>query len=241
MDIHKPHAAKTWKEFFIELGTVVLGILIALSLEQAVENWREHRQYESDREAVRSELGLQISSLMRRDTFGTCAAHRLEEVGQLLDRAEANQPFTPPSWIGRPLAIIIRTASETDVSRSNLFPTSEQQVYSLMYAWLHTTSQYQDQEQAAWSHLRPLEGRSSLSPAMIADMRTAIAEAHIASDRIRVNLAWLRLFARRYDIATNQNSEWTLMHPPVWNVCLPMNTLCVVGVCLSFVFIEKHQ
>ena len=25
MEIHKPHAAKTWKEFFIELGTVVIG------------------------------------------------------------------------------------------------------------------------------------------------------------------------------------------------------------------------
>ena len=26
VDIHKPHAAKTWKEFFIELGTIVTGI-----------------------------------------------------------------------------------------------------------------------------------------------------------------------------------------------------------------------
>ena len=30
MEIHKPHAAKSWKEFFIELGTVVLGIFVVL-------------------------------------------------------------------------------------------------------------------------------------------------------------------------------------------------------------------
>ena len=36
MEIHKPHAAKTWKEFFIELGTIVLGILVRIaSLESS--------------------------------------------------------------------------------------------------------------------------------------------------------------------------------------------------------------
>ena len=25
MEFHKPHAAKTWKEFFIELGTIVVS------------------------------------------------------------------------------------------------------------------------------------------------------------------------------------------------------------------------
>jgi hypothetical protein len=37
VEIHKPHAAKTWKEFFIELGTITLGVLIALAAEQTAE------------------------------------------------------------------------------------------------------------------------------------------------------------------------------------------------------------
>ena len=32
MDIHRPHAAHSWREFAIEIGTIVLGILIALGL-----------------------------------------------------------------------------------------------------------------------------------------------------------------------------------------------------------------
>ena len=39
MEIHKPHAAKTWKEFFIELGTIVIGILIAIGLEQTIAHY----------------------------------------------------------------------------------------------------------------------------------------------------------------------------------------------------------
>jgi hypothetical protein len=43
MEIEVPeHPIMTWKQFFIHMGTIVLGILIALSLEQTVE-WLHHR------------------------------------------------------------------------------------------------------------------------------------------------------------------------------------------------------
>ena len=45
MDIHKPKAAHSWREFLIEIGTIICGILIALALEQAVES--VHRSAES--------------------------------------------------------------------------------------------------------------------------------------------------------------------------------------------------
>ncbi len=35
MEIHKPHAAKTWREFAVELATITAGILIALTLDSA--------------------------------------------------------------------------------------------------------------------------------------------------------------------------------------------------------------
>ncbi len=78
--------------------------------------------------------------------------------------------------------MIVRTASETDISRSTLFPAGEQQVFGLIYAWLHMMSQYQDQEQLAWSHLQPLEGRDSLTPVMIADIARRWARPALASD-----------------------------------------------------------
>lgn len=56
MEIHKPHAAKTWKEFFIELGTVVLGILIAIALEQTVEHFRHADQLRTVRRELTAEL-----------------------------------------------------------------------------------------------------------------------------------------------------------------------------------------
>jgi hypothetical protein len=42
LDVHPPHhAATTWRDFFIHIATIVLGLLIAIGLEQTVE-WMHH-------------------------------------------------------------------------------------------------------------------------------------------------------------------------------------------------------
>ena len=56
MEIHKPHAAKTWREFFIELGTIIAGILIAIALEQTLDYFRHIDQLHT----VRGELTAEI-------------------------------------------------------------------------------------------------------------------------------------------------------------------------------------
>jgi hypothetical protein len=45
IDIHPPHQSDhTWKDFFIHIGTIAVGILIAIGLEQAVELIHERYQ-----------------------------------------------------------------------------------------------------------------------------------------------------------------------------------------------------
>jgi hypothetical protein len=42
MDVHPPHAGiHSWKDFWIHLGTITIGLLIAIGLEQSVE-WMHH-------------------------------------------------------------------------------------------------------------------------------------------------------------------------------------------------------
>ena len=56
LDVHPAHhAASTWKEFFIHIATIVLGLLIAVSLEQLVEHLHHLRQVAETREILRKE------------------------------------------------------------------------------------------------------------------------------------------------------------------------------------------
>lgn len=56
LDVHPAHhAASSWREFFIHIATIVLGLLIAVSLEQTVE-YIHHRYLARDaREQLRAE------------------------------------------------------------------------------------------------------------------------------------------------------------------------------------------
>ena len=56
LDVHPPHqAARSWKDFLIHLGTIVIGLLIAISLEQSVEALHHRQQVRETRTALQEE------------------------------------------------------------------------------------------------------------------------------------------------------------------------------------------
>lgn len=62
LDVHPAHhAASSWRDFFIHIATIVIGLLIAVGLEQAVE-WVHHRH-----QAHQMEESLRDEALENRD------------------------------------------------------------------------------------------------------------------------------------------------------------------------------
>jgi hypothetical protein len=225
MEIHKPHAAKTWREFFIELGTIVLGILIALSLEQAVEGWREHRHYLEARDAMRTELANNIVNLGFRSAISTCVQKRLTEIGDILDKADNGQGFVPPKWIGTASSQRVRFAAEPDAARSDLFSPAEQRQFSYVYSFLHSIDLEQDLERQAWGRLRALEGRSRVAPEMIANLREAVGQASYEDERILFLFGFVKGVAEPLSLHIAPiDSSVSRVLPKVWPTCLPMNT-----------------
>jgi hypothetical protein len=57
LDVHPPeHAAHSWPDFFIHIATIVVGLLIAVGLEQTIEYIHHSRQAVETRDRVRAEL-----------------------------------------------------------------------------------------------------------------------------------------------------------------------------------------
>jgi hypothetical protein len=56
LDIHPPeHAAHTWRDFFIHIATIVVGLLIAIGLEQSVEALHHRHELRETRDALERE------------------------------------------------------------------------------------------------------------------------------------------------------------------------------------------
>jgi hypothetical protein len=77
MEVHAPHEPiHTWRDFFIHIATIVVGLLIAIGLEQTVE-WvhhkhivreaREniHRELESNHESAQKDFGFLDANIAR--------------------------------------------------------------------------------------------------------------------------------------------------------------------------------
>ena len=106
MEIHKPKAAHNWREFLVEIGTIVCGILIALGLEQAVEALHWRHEVEAERAALREEALQVLTSVAYRRAEEPCMERRLDELEEGFRRQAKGvplgfrQPFArPPIWV----------------------------------------------------------------------------------------------------------------------------------------------
>lgn len=72
MEVHPPeHGIHTWRDFFVHMGTICLGLLIAIGLEQTVE-WvhRRHEAAELREELQRESQGILSDADGGRDAAG---------------------------------------------------------------------------------------------------------------------------------------------------------------------------
>jgi hypothetical protein len=58
MEVHPPHQPlHSWKDFWIHLGTITIGLLIAIGLEQSVEALHHHHERRVLEADLRTEAG----------------------------------------------------------------------------------------------------------------------------------------------------------------------------------------
>src|SRR5450631_1415712 len=67
LDIHPAQrSANSWKEFFVHIATIVIGLLIAVGLEQTVEYFHHRHLASEARASIQREL-IQDASILQQD------------------------------------------------------------------------------------------------------------------------------------------------------------------------------
>lgn len=92
MHFHLPKPLHGWREFFGEVAIIVLGVLIALSAEQAIERWRWHEEIAAGREALRSDFQQILGNAGEREAEDKCIRARLVVLRDILDRHPDSLP-----------------------------------------------------------------------------------------------------------------------------------------------------
>jgi hypothetical protein len=88
MEVHRPKKPiHGWREFLAEVGIIVVGVLIALAAEQAVEALHWRHQVHEGRKAIREELALSAYFAQERAAVGKCLEDRLAFLQARVDAA----------------------------------------------------------------------------------------------------------------------------------------------------------
>jgi len=177
MEIHKPKAAHSWREFLTEIGTIVLGILIALGLEQSIEAFHERQLAHEAQDAIDAEIRGDLDLIASRFSRQICVERRLDQVAGLLAGWKSGK--APPEGLtlgdpGDAPLIDQRWQANLNSGRFSRQAASDQARQADFYTRLRILNDVLQREHYAWSQLRTLElGPRLLSP----DMRPGLTEA----------------------------------------------------------------
>ena len=172
-----------WSGFFTELAIVVLGVLIALGAQQAVDGWRWRADVREFRAAVDNEVGFNLGAYADRLKQSRCIHRRLDQLDRWHKGLSAGARLRLTSRIGRPTTTSLRTSvwhSRTPDVTAHLGLETR-----LAYAFFYDSfAGYQiigDRERQLWGELLDFEGAASLDQRDLLRLRGLIERGRLAS------------------------------------------------------------
>jgi hypothetical protein len=153
LDVHPPHASThSWRDFWIHLGTITAGLLIAIWLEQSVEglhHLRERHRLEAD---LRDETQKSKEMVERDFRFLDIAMRTDMDLKNYLDQMRmSHSRFPEPAQLAEDRAarakatlgtIFLLSTASWNTARENqlvvLLPPAEAETYSRLYVLVET-------------------------------------------------------------------------------------------------------
>jgi hypothetical protein len=170
------------------------------------------------RATIRGELEFNMARLRSRLATRQCVEQRIEDIQALLDQAERQPSFVPPTWVGRPQFWTIQSSrwqAVAQAGRATLIDPDELAAFGMMQNTLNDLAA----EQGDWARLRSLEHLRTLTPAAHVDLLNTLQDARYRHWRISLSTRQMEESAGRLKLRIVQNPL-----PATRTICLPMNT-----------------
>jgi hypothetical protein len=171
LDVHPPHApTHTWRDFLIHIATIVIGLLIAIGLEQSVEYFHHRHQLHQLHEDLHAE-SLRNLHIALADIDDSEALHT-RDMAIYQEVVAANRDHRAPvlhTTLGHSGYVKPASAAWTVAQQSgtlSLLPRDEAQLYVRVYSLVDQASGVLAQGNAASTKLRDAlaSGVAVLSP-----------------------------------------------------------------------------
>jgi hypothetical protein len=189
MEIHKPKPWHGWPEFAKEVGTIVLGVLIAIAAEQTVEALHHRDVVRHGEEALSDNFARFVEYKAALDQEAPCMAARVAELRAIIDEAAVKRRLPRigpiPQPYPRPWQIDTWDAMVSSQAAAYL-PKDRAVLYSRIAMSARDLYQDATAEWTEWGALRSLSGPPrSFAEAEEAKARDTLARASRQAELVR--------------------------------------------------------
>jgi hypothetical protein len=181
MDIHKAKSVHAWHELLREIGVIVIGVLIALGAQQAVDQLHWANEVRKARISLRHEMDKSDRVFAYRVGAEPCIARRLDALEAVVERTSRHEPV---GRLGPVIPDIGNALNDSDWQnhRSSQtlthFDDDELDLLGLYYLQITNFRTFMGNEADAWGVIKVLQGDPArLGPIDIAGIRVAIQHA----------------------------------------------------------------
>jgi hypothetical protein len=228
MHFHLPKPLHGWREFAGEVAIIVLGVLIALGLEQLVERWHWHDRVQHAVAALSLELSETIGQGQERLNVAPCVDRRLDELSSIIDHASLSGRLPPLGRFGVPP---VRTYS-TGVWQSTLagqtaehLTDGDRGIYSVIYGFSEILSTINRDELAEWTRLATISGPGRSLDATDADaLRLALSQARTDNQAMLHYSIRIRQAVANFDLSFDHQFASSFNQPlSAYSICQPIS------------------
>ena len=154
-----------WREFLGEIAIVVIGVLLALGAQQAVDAWNWRGEVSEFRAAVDYELSLDLGTYEYRFRQADCVGRRLDQLETWLQRSRTGPLPKLLRTIGRP-SMLSQFSSVWDNKDNDVtahLPMKDRLRYAQLYDEFRTIDGLKQDERELWRSLADFEYADELN------------------------------------------------------------------------------
>ena len=172
MKVHPPKAIDNWREFFVEIVIIVIGVALALAAEEALSNYHTNQEVAVVQDSLDDELADSLFASLERIKFADCqkrAVDRLDAVAhQTVSGPIGDVPASPVRlWGSAAWDAAVASGIVEEMSHD------ERHAYAVLFSIVRTMKDWNTRERELWAVVRAYERR----PPATDDSRHRLAEA----------------------------------------------------------------
>ena len=222
--------AELTRKFLREVGSVVLGVLIALGLGAIATEIGWRFEVNDARETIRTDIASNQAIARERSAVSPCVERRLDQLATILAEASRTRRLPPVGAIsspGRPGWGSVVWESFQSAQTATHFPAQEFRALSGYYYWIKDYDQLSAADSQSWQTLAMMVGPGRpLDPVTEGALYAALSDARYTNARLGNSLAWFDGVLTRAGLPKDyaQLARIRAFTAPARVICRPIGT-----------------